>query len=474
MSSTESQPSHLNNLAILISLFYLSFLALTTRPIIFNDAQGYVDLAQSFLHEDWKNYFITGPNREPLYPIVLALTMRWAEVLGASYATWQIMMQMGLLVLTQILTRRILQGLHVCDGLTAAAVLWIGFSPALVNSGLIVYSEILSYPLILWSMLNISRVWAHLPSRMTAVSAARSGALLGSTLLLTTLVKSSFEPITLAVILIYAISALLAIKENPRSFKTALIIILTLVAVYQIPIVAIKLLNKKYNGNYTLTGRASTALRGNTLRLVEAPLNKNHLSSAASYIPGLEFCDQLKLKECYYWSVPYLDLRIQRSNEEQAQQSGIEEVSGKNLADLAGMIFAHPLPYVLYSSMEGLKILFWEGTQTSYLTYPAVIEHFYQNRGVQYALRFVAAALSLAAIIYGWIMTWKLRRHWWDLNDRDSSACSVFWIMTVVTLYMLMMSRFYLIPRYALPIAPLFIVLIAWGIDSAVRKTTRP
>ena len=58
-----------------------------------------------------------------------------------------------------LLTFSILKKLRIPTAITALTLLYLGFSPAIVNSALTLYSEIFTYPFILGIILMGARVW---------------------------------------------------------------------------------------------------------------------------------------------------------------------------------------------------------------------------------------------------------------------------------------------------------------------------
>ena len=72
--------------AYLLPVLYWIYLTLTTNFILVFDSEDYFNLAH-YLYDPglWTKYYITGPNREPLYPLVIAISMHVGHWLGISY-----------------------------------------------------------------------------------------------------------------------------------------------------------------------------------------------------------------------------------------------------------------------------------------------------------------------------------------------------------------------------------------------------
>ncbi len=455
----------------MLSLFYLSYLAMTTQAIVFNDGWAYENDGKILAEGKWQNYFINGPNREPLYPLLVSVAMRLSNIMNVPYLNALIPIQILCLVLAQLLMTNILKKLKITDRLIAAIVLFMGFSPALVNSSLILYSEILTYPLILWNVLTISNAWKNI-TRITIQQAMLMGMTAGCSFALMTLTKASFEVITaLAFLPFLALCIQSAIRKNKRLCIHILAFLLTFAVAYQLPIVAIKTLNKKFNGNFVVTNRSASILYTSTVRLTEVSFNTDHLLAVASTIPGPEFCNAFRLKECYRWGVNYFDKSFEWTMKDVAGQGlSKEEISPIYMNLIAQKIVQNPIQYALFSGLEGLKLLFWEGTQTAYVTYPDAVERFYNAGGLQHLLRFTVAILNTIALMAIFFFLLKKRKSLYDPLQCSDKISLLFWVTFLIVTYMLIMSRFYLTARYGLVIAPLLLIVTAWFLDHSFKN----
>ena len=99
---------------IILSLIYWIYLASTVQPILVHDALSYQHLGSILYNKGgWIEYFKTGPNREPVYPFLLSISMRLADVLSVSYLSVQIFFQFGVLWISQLLLLKILNKLKM-------------------------------------------------------------------------------------------------------------------------------------------------------------------------------------------------------------------------------------------------------------------------------------------------------------------------------------------------------------------------
>ena len=69
----------------LICLAYWGYLIFSSSMQISWDAIGYEKLGLIIYEKGWKEFFITGPHREPLYPFVISLSMGIADYFSVSY-----------------------------------------------------------------------------------------------------------------------------------------------------------------------------------------------------------------------------------------------------------------------------------------------------------------------------------------------------------------------------------------------------
>src|SRR3990167_10242285 len=89
--------------AFFISALYWAYLFFTTRMFISADAIGFERLGDVIYRNGWVEFFKTGPNREPLYPLTIAISMYWADCLNISYQTIQKIFHIFLLFTTAFL-----------------------------------------------------------------------------------------------------------------------------------------------------------------------------------------------------------------------------------------------------------------------------------------------------------------------------------------------------------------------------------
>lgn len=457
-------------LVILLSLFFLSYLAWTTQLIIFHDSIGYQNLAEMFARGRWKEYFATGPGREPLYSLLIACSMRLAQWFSLDYLAVHVTFQIGILILTQFLTFKVLKKLRVSDGICALTLAYMGLSPALTSSGLILFSEIITYPIVLWLLLAVTRAWSQSEtvSRKQSILNALN---LSLPSLLITFTKGAFELVIPFLLLPFAMKTIQALRERKQEvIITTVLFILTVFCLFELPVVAYKLTNKHFNGIYALTDRGPEALYGNTARRMQ-PLSLERTQIALTYMTGPDVCSRLYGERCLPWAFLASDiLGAEKAHVLIDKGLSKQKVNAALIKESIPHVFSNPLQYLFLSVVEGSKILFWEAPEISYVVYPDALDQIYNGSWLRYPLRFALFALSGWGLVMGCRFFWFNRKKIFNNKTDDEKPSCLFFIMFLILVFTGLHSIFFILPRYALPMAPLFLVLIAWRVDAITQQ----
>jgi len=424
----------------LLSLAYWFYLAFNTQMIICFDSINYQDLGRLIQNHGFLAYFKNGPNREPLYPFLVSASMAIEQITGLAYV--KIMAIFGVLImfLTQVLTYRILRILNIGTGICVLVLSYFALSPALNNASFSLYSEITALPIILGIIMTSAVAWEAI-TKNKRQEALIYGALLGMILTLATFVKAAFECITPVYLIIFF--ACVIASEAKQSFKRITTLLFCLAAAFSffyVPITGYKWLNLHYNGNFAITNRGSWALYGSTARRME-PLTFKRFAEALAYAPGEGVCNSLfGAQECDFWSYRKSDeFGYAKSND-----------SSATLINLSTQKALHnPFQYTLLTAIEGLKMFFWESTQIGFVSYPHWLQKIYDTRIFNNGLRFLVSLISLAAVVVVWFQ-----------SLRPPSSPIGFLIGLLIFLYISFFSFFFILTRYALPIAPLYLICI--------------
>jgi hypothetical protein len=441
----------------LLSLLYWLYLSQTTRMDIAVDSIGYEQLGRMLYSQGWISYFITGPNREPLYPLLIAASMHIEHATGLAYVKIMAVFGVMILFLTQALTYKILRLLNIRDGICILVLAYLALSPALNNAAFSLFSEIAVFPIILGIILTSADAWEAISQNKREQSLIY-GALLGILLTAATLVKGIFECISPAYLIIFF--TMVFLTEKTKKIATLLLCLAAAFSFYYVPITDYKWLNKQYNGNFAITNRASLALYGDTAQRM-APLTFNSFAEALAYVPGEGICKGIfGPKGCDFWSFQKCD---ELGTEKQIELSGphlsLEKINDALIEASAQKALQNPLQYALMTFLEGFKMFFWESTKVGFVSYPNWLQNIYDIKILNNVLRFFLSLMTLLAVISLWCQA---------LNPPRSPI--VFLIGLLVFLYILFFSFFFIVNRYTLPIAPLYLIAIGLWINNLASK----
>ncbi len=450
-------------LIVIVGIFlYWMYLAFVTQPILVHDAKGYEDLGIMIQQKGWKAYFISGPNREPIYPFLVSLCMQIAGE-GSSYQPFLKFIQILLLFAAILLFAVFLFKCKIATEIRIFAILYLGISPAFVNSGLSIYSEIVTYVSILGIILVSMRSWVCL-QKQSASSSFLHGLALGFVFVVITLTKGIYEIIfPLFLFVFFALGAKAVSVKNRRVFCNVAVFLFASATVFGLCIGSYKAVNKKYNGLFVLTDRGAWALYGNTARRQESLTARKFLTGVAYNLFEEDDCAFLfDRKSCHFWDVATSDHLAAQKNYEVIGKFPREEHDRQFRKLIVDKILQNPFQYILLISLDWVHMFFWESTRIGFVVYPDWLDGVFDNLFFAKSLRFFVGAISLFAIIFAGIY---LLRHkvclWQEESPQDNFPTgllfSVYLIICHVTLYAL----FATVARFALPIAPVFILVIA-------------
>jgi len=440
----------------ILSLAYWSYLGTTTGMIIFFDAIGYESLGRMIQTQGWVSYFTNGPNREGLYPLLIAVSMAFEHITGLAFVKIMAIFGVIILFLTQALTYKILRLLDIRNGICILVLSYLALSPALNNTAFSLFSEIAAYPFVLGILLASYYAWGAIIHNKKYY-AFSYGMLLGILLALATLVKGVFECIAPVYLIILFSTIFLTDKQTIAKKMMAFILCAVAAAsLFYVPITAYKWLNLHYNGNFTVTNRAPWMIYGNTARRME-PLGLKKIVEALAYAPGEGVCNSLfGQKECDFWSFQESDrLGIKKLNELNNQHLSPKKINTTLVGLSAQKALQNPFQYALLAAIEGLKMFFWESTKIGFINYPPWLSKIYGNRIFNNGLRLFTGLISLVAVLSLWFQA------------RTPQKSPLGFLMGVlIFLYILFFSFVSVLTRYALPMAPLYLISIGIWLNS--------
>lgn len=443
--------------AVTLSLIYWCYLMFSTRMIINCDAVNYEDLGKLLRNSGWLEYFRSGPNREPIYPLLVSVSMGIGDFFSLPYQSVQVFMQFSILFITQLLMLRVLRILNIHEWISACVVLYLGISPAIVNSALSLFSEISTYPMILAIVLLIYKSGLSLLGPKSRV--IMLAILTSSLFVLISLDKAAFELMTPFFIILLFI--LLLLTRKIKIVFNGIVYLTSFFILFYSSITCYKLINKNYNGHFAITNRGAEGIYGLTSRRVE-PLTYEKFLIALAYVPGEGVCRSIFGEDkCFFWSwknnnfYPRKEL-IGNNMSSEAYEKTLIRLSIKKA-------MGNPVQYILLTAIEISKMFFWESTRLGFVSYPEYLERIFCFKPFNNTLRFLTSVLTCVALIYCMYFLFRKRR---TVFLKDGPDFLILLITIIILLFTVFYSLFMIIPRYILPIVPLYLIICAFFIQN--------
>lgn len=460
--------------AFLLSLIYWAYLFFSSQMQISADAIGYERLGSLLYHQGLTEYLKQGPTREPLYPWTISVSMSLGDLFHLSYQTFQKFFQLIILLLTQILVLKTLERMKTSVTACFVAVLYCGLSPVMVNAALSLYSEILTFPLLAGIVLTTSLLWEKLHSDRTAKIVLLS-VLLSLLLTLMTSVKAIFEYIGLLFLLPFVfLFCYAAFKKNWKLLVNTLLALIFVAGIHQSAAAFYKHLNQKYNGHYAFTDRGSWLLYGSTARRLQ-PLNSRKIMTLVSTIPGEGVCQSFfDPQDCEYWHFKTSDgLGWKKVNELKGMGTPEEKIDSALIEAAKSEALKNPFQYCFLMGLESFRMFFFESTQIGFVAYPGWLSRLFEWRPFKDGLRLVVFLAAFFSVIYLLFDVWRKRAQLTHPAKNGNSVVIAFFILVLLFSYIMMHSLVSTIARFAIPLAPLYLVLIAYGLPEICRNVRR-
>lgn len=453
--------------SIIISLLWWTYLGAAAQPLIVQDAVGYKQLADTIYHDGFWAYFNHGPTREPLYPILISFSLRISDALHISFITIQLIFQILCLFITQLLVWNILRRLGIHTVIQSIVLLYFGLSPSLNNAALSLFSEVLIFPFILILILifqgSIKIILSQGPNVPYRYILAL-GQNIGLMFLFCLLVKGIFEAIFLLMVLCLILVALF----RKEIFSGILFLVLGAIISFELPLTFYKFLNYHNSGHFTYTDRGPWLLYGNMARRV-MPLSTKDWQTAVAYIPGLDFCE-LKYKDnsCTFWSSETSD-NLGAKKRAELERQGFQKKSLDNalMREARTAFLSHPWQATSLMAIESLKIFFYETTHIGFVVYPNWLKNIYNNELFNQSLKFFIALLSFISLLYTLYKLIVVR------NLTPITQWGLAAICFIIIAFAFLHAPLLIIPRYALPIASLQMILMAFFLNQMFFRNSK-
>ena len=441
--------------AYMLPILYWAYLTLTTNFILVFDSDSYYYLGHLFFDGQWKQYFQNGPNREPLYPLMIAASMLTGKWLGISYTYTLKMICFGFLAATMIIIQQALKVLKTNRWVQAAAILYTGFSPCLINSALCLYSEISTIPWLVGAVLSgiyfLRSLREESQNSFPAVS-------LGLCLLGFTFAKGIGEglsPLFLSWLLGYAWRRSgLKIFSFLRQKRSK---VLALLLVFYIPLFGFKSLNYAYNGHFSVTNRAELAIYGPLVLRAQSPLTLENTLIHLSTVPlSYTLCSNyFPDDKCNAWYRAPADFYV--DNQAQLNNKDLTAAQNERIFHQAivHVFLSHPVRQIVYFFQEGLKMFFWETTRAPFVVYPQGLESLFYDHSVVLLMSLGAGTFCLIGFITACFLL-------------KNELILVTLVLTCILIFLY--SFFSIIDRYAILAGPLMILINASCLSVVATK----
>ncbi len=459
----------------LTTLLYTTYLFFFSSIQVTNDALEYERLGKIIYEHGLVGYFQNGPAREPLYPLLITLSMKIASWTSFSYLKIQTIIQIAFLLLTQFLTYRLLRRLNITPWIISTTILYIGFSPALINSTFSLYSEIITYPLILAIIFVILKTW-RMFEQCSIGKAFLQAALLTFLFILITCVKAIFGYIAVALLFPFIILLMRSLfKKNYRVTLNSFVFITTFLILLGLFMFSFKSLNKKYNGFFNFADRGYLLYANSARRTI--PFSMTKLKAAIAYIPGEGLCPSMAdhKDDCYYWSIASADgfgyRKCMALLDEGVPRTELESHLNSAAVD---RVLKSPIPYIFFTFLESLKMFFWESTKIGSVTYPSWLEGLFDNAIFKNGLRFTISIITIWSMIYLAGFVWRKRKFIFDVKSAESEIVQIYFFMLVlIGIFVGLYSLIQIIPRYLFTIVPFYLIAIAFYFEQKLTKRVK-
>jgi len=422
----------------------------------------------------WVEYFTTGPQREPFYPMTIAVSMALGDFFTVFYQTFQKFIQIALLGLTQLFCLILLNRLQIKGPWKWLTLFYVGVSPAIVNSAFSLFSEIVVLPFILMIIYANVEAWRSL--YIGSMRSLITGSLLTAmAFLLATFGKGVFLYVFYVFLIPYICLAWRAFTKGSRRLcvRTMLFIIITFMIV-QIPIWAYKSANRKYNGYFEFTNRADQLLYGNTYKRT-ADIPWDIFGAHIASIPGTGVCRKFFKEEgCRY-------AEFRQADGSRGDLTGLLQgvPPEKEKAEVLRFTFQRflrkPGQYFVLTLIESVRMPFWESSRIGFVAYPDWLNTIFTSGVFNQGIRLLVSLLSVFALFYliREVGRTGRRRFRVDAAPEDKDLVLFFALLLIIA-YTAFYSLFSIIPRYGIVIAPVYLLSIAYAGQQITRRVAKP
>ena len=444
-----------------LSFAVWSYLIFFSEMSIVFDAIGYERLGKMLHENGWLEFFKTGPHREPLYPWLISFSMYWADMFRCPYQMVLKFLQVGLLFSTQFLLLVVLRQLKIHKVIVSLIILYVALSPALLGATFSLFSEIVTLPFVLLSLICMVQSWRVLlygPMRLVVVMAL----LTAGAALLVVFAKGVFMGVFGAyLIMVFVTSCVLSVREKKGYWlRASVYLIVSLICMLSF-VMGYMFLYKKYSGAFQFTDRYTSAVFGTAYKRSQKVTPRIFWAHVAS-IPGKGVCRRFfSEEECVYCEAYSADYFAGIFLSKELAGVPIEKQDAKVLQMTKELIKMNLGQYLIFMVYEAARMPFWESTQAGFVIYPSGLERFFSWGLFKDGLRLFVSCLTILSLIS---MICRTPRYYCALlgvkgEQHEQQIC--FFVVFIVLVYTSFFTFTFVLTRYAFPIVPLYLVMIA-------------
>ncbi len=456
-------------IAFVVGFLWWVYLFFTTQIVVVFDSEGYEQLGRMIYTQGWSEYFRTGPNREPFFPALIALSMYLGDIAKVSYFYPLKIIGILFLFLTLIFSYRLMRMLSIRTSIIVLTILYLAFSPVMTNSSMRLWSEFAAYPWVVLTVLLTIKAWGAVKDPSTKNSQmAGYGLAVGGMFLLVMSVKAVAEPMIICYLWPFYWQIIAAWRgRNFHQAKRIFVFCVVALGLFEGAVIGYKWLNYQGNGLYSFTNRADYALYGYTARRTE-PLTLNRLGAAIVQTPGMGGCAEVfKEDDCMFWTARHSD-DILEAKKVELHDKGItgQQASNYYMATSLKLFLSNPLQVIGLMLIEAQKAVFWESS-IGFVAYPDWLERIFYDPKFSGALRIILAVLSWLACLVALLHLMLCKK---SLKAKEAERPTLFWIANFVFWFTAMYALYFVEYRYIFPIVALFMVLIAFMFNKFLNK----
>jgi len=460
--------------AFALCFIYWIYLIFNSEMVIQHDSYTYEALGVLLNEQGWMAYFKTGPHREPLYPLTVAISMRIADILSTHYQFILKIIQAFVLFVSQILVYGLMGKLRITHKVKLIIILYMGFSPAIVNSVFSLYSEIIVIPFVLAIIFCSVLSWKIIltgQSKQVILMAL----LTATAFLLAAFGKGVFQYIFLIYLVPFVCVMIFSlIRRKKKIFSNTILYLGVAFAIFYLCTSSYKFMNKIYNGQNTFTDRYSSIFFANAYKRAD-PLTPKLLMTNISAIPGIGFCKIFfTVEECRACEWIGAEKYMYGFRDEILKDVPKDQLDSKSIELALIQILQHPFKYLLFCGIEATKMMFWESTQIGFVDYPDWLNRLFATTWLKNMLRLLISILTICAFLYLIFSTYRKRSYLFDFSEAGIEVQYCFFILLITFGFIAIYSLCYVLTRYALVIAPLYLVAISYFLNNIRKNRIKP